>query len=511
MPRSMQSDISVFNASSTLFINSNEEADRFNLSATAFYEQSTNSKDLARYFMLGGKNELQIGGANAAVTPDVSATWLQIAGKNSAGAPTHYPNSPGISEEELYFNQFQSKVSMRPKFKRFGSVIRFFKSFDDSHRLWLDVMFPFVQVQTDLDLREYNIQGAALTREQVDQFIINNGFNDTRIERATDATVLNAIQGLNNPLWKYGKFNPGNLQKTGLADITLKLGYTVLKQDTIVWNLYPSFVIPTGFKPKSHYVFEPIIGNGQHFALGLGTNVDAELYCNDCSDMHFYSSFDYSYLFSNHQTRSFDLKSNGEWSRYLLVFFPSQAINPATNMIEENRRTAVPGINVFSETMRVCPRSEINWTNDLSFNMHCWSFHTGYNLWWKAREHVRLKDSWTKQVSIMHFTSNENNPFALESYSQAMIKNHFIGPNAANPGQGDDGPLSAVLVQADNLDIDSAASPASIGHKIYGTIGYDTTWSQLPLEVLLGASYQVNNSKKTVQDWSLWFQLSLNV
>ncbi len=507
MPRSMQSDISVFNASSTLFINSNEEADRFNLSVTAFYEQSANAKDLARYFMLGGKSELVIAGANAAVTPDVSATWLQIGGKNDATAAPHFPNCPTAplaGAEELYFNQFQSKVSMRPEFRRFGTVIRFFKSFDDSHRFWIDAVFPFIQVQTDLGLREHDINGAAMLREQIDQFETQSALPVlTRLERATSSTMLNALEGLNNPIWRFGKFKTGNQQKAGLADITLKLGYSIFKEEKIVWNVYPSLVIPTGYKPKSHYVFEPIVGNGQHFALGLGTNLDAELYCTQDLDIHFYTNLDYSYLFSNHQTRSYDLKLNGEWSRYLLVFFPNQAT-------DLSRRTAVPGINVFTDTMRVSPGSEINWTNDLSFNLSCWGFHIGYNLWWKANEHVKLKSSWAKQVSIMHFSSTEDNPFDLESYSKATIKDHFIGP-VGNLNQNDDGVGSAVMVTADNLDLDSAANPSNIGHKIYGSIGYNTTWSQLPFQAVAGVSYQINKNKKTIQDWGIWFQISLNV
>lgn len=514
--RSMQSDISIFNTTSDAFINRNKPSDRFDFSATVFYQESTNAKDLARYFLPGGKTEITIGGINAPGTPDVSGTWLQIAGTNDPAVPVHFPDSGlvllpdgnprTVANEDLYLNQFSSKVSIRPEFKRFGTVLRAFKSFSYcSHQFWFDVVLPFVQVQTDLKLKEFDIQNEFATRDDIPTFVINDDVAaNTRIERPTASTMLNGAEALNNPAWKYGKFKQGTQKIAGLADITLRLGYLPIKNEQLIWNIYSNFVIPTSYKPKSENVFEPILGNGAHFGLGFGTSLDLEIFADACYQSHFTTNFEYAYLFRNTQVRSFDLIPNGEWSRYLLVFSPTGAPLSGEN------KTPTSGINVFSDRMHVTPQSEINWTSALNFDVKGWSFHVGYNLWWRQKEKVRLEKSWDKQVAIMHFPVNGGAvaPFTLESFSTATIKDHFLGvPGALNAGADP----SIVLVKAEDINLDSAAHPSVIGHKIFGTIGYTLQWACQPIDLLMGGSYQVNENMKTVQDWSIWMQVSLPI
>src|SRR5580692_4287 len=66
MPRATGSDAVLTQAGFHNFIREHEPAERFFLSATGFYQESTNSKDLAKYFLPAGKSQLVIKGAFAA-------------------------------------------------------------------------------------------------------------------------------------------------------------------------------------------------------------------------------------------------------------------------------------------------------------------------------------------------------------------------------------------------------------------------------------------------------------
>src|SRR3989338_2910922 len=70
--------------------------------------------------------------------------------------------------------------------------------------------------------------------------------------------------------------------------------------------------IPTGTGTKSEWLFEPQVGTN-HWALGFGADFMALIH----KDFSFVFGGNYRYIFGNWETRSFDLTSNGQWSRYL--------------------------------------------------------------------------------------------------------------------------------------------------------------------------------------------------
>jgi hypothetical protein len=169
----------------------NEKAPHFNLSGVGFYQESRQEGKLARYFFPNNKTELVIKGATAGgAAPDISATWLQIAGLD--------PNTPDL---ELYLNAFQSTISIKPELKRFGGALQFFK-YLGCDKFWFSAFLTVVQVETNAHLRESNITNAVTAPESLALFVIeDNALAEPilRLEPATDATILNATQAFNNP------------------------------------------------------------------------------------------------------------------------------------------------------------------------------------------------------------------------------------------------------------------------------------------------------------------------
>jgi len=529
MPRSIGSDGVLFHAGSHHFIKKNKPSNRFFLSASAFYQESTNSKDLSRYFFPCGKDCLQIKGALAQGDRDISGTWLQIAGKNIDPDGTTFPDGTAFADAaantthkdvELYLNEFESKITIRPEFKRFGTTLQLYKNLGFiSNRLWMSLDFPCIYVETNTRLRECNIKNAIKNRNELSDNtfqILDNGGEITRREPASLLQKLNATEAFNNPLWKYGKIKCGVQKLAGLADINGKLGFDFMQKKSIHLSGYGKVVIPTGYEPTAEFMFEPIVGNGQHFGLGVGATIDVKLIDKEKKRLTFASNIDYVYLFSNTQKRSFDLTSNGQWSRYLLVVDRERA-----------KRTLQPGINFFTQDARVTPKSEINWTNSLNFSFKKIMFEAGYNFWYKSKESIRLNACLPKELFIAntHFGTRDirnagdvvdDELFDIQSFSSATIKKHLSDNEAdrePNPADAADllVPVFTKNIKSGDLNLCSGAHPSYTSHKFYLATGLNASWKKQPFQAHVGGSYEFADGNKGLDLWSIWLKFSINV
>ena len=78
--------------------------------------------------------------------------------------------------------------------------------------------------------------------------------------------------------------------------------------------------LPTGTRTTAEYLFEPTIGNGHHWELGIEAYgyVPLPYQCNECETFALALSGRVGHLFAAKQKRSFDL-TNGRGSRYMLL------------------------------------------------------------------------------------------------------------------------------------------------------------------------------------------------
>src|SRR5207245_828483 len=103
-------------------------------------------------------------------------------------------------------------------------------------------------------------------------------------------------EAFNGPFWHFGKIKNGTQKLAGLADIKVKLGYNPIDTCSVHAEIYPSLIIPTGYKPRAEFVFEPMIGNGQHFAFGCGGNLDVKFIHEDDQCFKLGTNLEYHYL-----------------------------------------------------------------------------------------------------------------------------------------------------------------------------------------------------------------------
>jgi len=460
MPRTIGMDNVYENAIKRYRFNHINSPISHNASIMPFYQESTNSTDLARYFFPNNKDEIVVKDFSASGDKDVAADWLKIQSLGDA---------------------FESKVKIRPRYKSFGAVVHHHKRFQAQPRAWVTAFLPFVETQSRLNFSEFDKQNEA--QPQTD---IGSSFSSPSAD-----TIHNATEGLNHPLWKYGKFS-NHLQKVaGLADIHLRGGFDIIHWKHLLSGLYVGITIPTSFRPKAEFIAEPILGNGGHFAIGGGKHSNIEIRFKNKKFFNIIGNIDYYYLTRNTQRRSFDLISNGPWSRYLLLMNQSIVSSAQVGDVTTRNYFTIPGINVFTKEMFVTPRSVVNFLFATHFNCRDFHFETGYNFWWKEGEKVRLKHPWGENVGIATFTPKQTHDNATIATNRATSSTGFTA------------------ISESNLNIQSAAHPSAHSHKLYVTAGGDLTWKGNPFGLYGGGGYEFGESNRSLDQWSIWAMMHI--
>ncbi len=186
--------------------------------------------------------------------------------------------------------------------------------------------------------------------------------------------------------WEFGKFSFCPRSKTGIPDIDVILGWNLIHNDYSHAGFFGVTVIPTGNRPKGHYIFEPILGDGRHWKLGGGFSGHIS-WCDDLSQQDFnagmYIDARLVKAFTTDQIRSFDFINNGLLSRYTLLkeYHTDGSYNG--NMI-----------NAINFATRNCEVS-LGLVSDISIKFFIggngWDFDLGYNFFFREAETVCIK------------------------------------------------------------------------------------------------------------------------
>ncbi len=378
--------------------------------STYFYQESFKGRDLARYFLFGEKTTLNV---KEDGTGDIASDWLDLRAPHEA-------------------NNFDSKFTIYPKRKVYGSVVKYHRDLSKHiDGLWFNITLPLVRVEQDIRIKEFNKNKL--------------GGGESTDDSLTPTTIIGA---LNHGDWKYGKFNTKKLHETGVDDGLVNVGYTIWAHDRSHIKIYGSLLAPTGNQPKAEYIFEPLIGNGRHIGIGFGTNFDAPLLFGRKRYIHLLGDIHSEYLFAGTEKRSFDLKNNGPWSRYLFVAKEGSPAEP------------LPGINFFTRDMKVTPRWNFNAILALHGEFSNFNVELGYNLWCKSKEKVRLRHLWDENVEQIGIAE----PGGTYTVSTAKINHSF---NNIDNGTATTIDTSFVKITQSDLDLNSATHKSTSSHTVY--------------------------------------------
>lgn len=448
-----------------------------------FGSKSNNEDDLARYFFPFCKTELivdeRVGLGSPPQPQDLLAQHFNIFTLNGT---------------------FRSKISIRPQTSSVGAGFYARKAFcvneEKGRGFFTSASFPVMRVKNDLNFQEdiINDGGGA-----------NNNSDENVFENMTQALV--------QPEWQFGKINRFALKKTGVADIELKVGYEWIQQEPFHLESYLGILIPTGNKPNSEFLFEPVVGHGRHWGVMFGNAIGVQIWKDEVKDRSLRVEYTghSKYLFRNTQCRSIDLFCK-PWSRYIEVYRDEdQATVASTLSGSQATNFATPGINVLTIPIKVRPGFSYNMTTAAVFNARNWQFEAGYNLYLRQSECLKLPCPWQEGPAIKNHTGNGDTNPIRDMTGNARLENITLNSTPGTGNRIDLGDYKFNFIKEEDLDLNSAASPCIISHTIYASGGYNWQDRDLPIFANIGGSYEFSNSNNAVVErWTLWGKLGLS-
>lgn len=431
------------------------------------------SEQLTKYFMPYGREALGV---------------LEF--KSSVDSSTTDPN-PERDLEARHFNietdqaaltTFKSRITFNPQQTMEGFGITFKKRINryecGSTKWWFELSFPVVHLKNHVGLFEKVLDdGGGVVNEK--------GLDDS-------PRVANMIEAFKQPNWKFGKIdNCKKMEKTGVADIELKIGYNSRYGDCCDASTYVGMVIPTGNRPNGEYLFEPIVGNNHHVGIMFGGHAGFEFWSYGDHSIRFESDTNSRMLFSNHQIRSFDLYDK-QWSRYAEVYRSLAEAQMAS--VTNNPNMGTSGINVFTKCVSVDPRFSSRVNTAFMYSFCNFMAEIGYNFYVRQSEKICL--NW-KQGPVLKHISGEG----LTTYARTIRYNFESSSMLID---------NYTPIKASDIDHRSAEHPAVIASTLYLGIGYDATQLRYPLLVGLGGSYQFSTVNTALDQWLLYGKMGLS-
>jgi hypothetical protein len=370
---------------------------------------------------------------------------------------------------------YKSTVTIAPRISTILFDLNFYLGLDEwCDGLYLRIHTPIVHTSWDLNFCE-NIINAGINSQ------LPGYFNEstTGIDRAqlvnsfTDYVSAQAVPNLGAIVsfeaLKNSKMATRAKNKSALSDIQVAFGWNFLLCDDYHFGVNIRGAAPTGNRPCSEFLFEPMVGNSHHWELGIGLTSHYTLWrsCDDLMSAGIYADCNITHLFRAHQRRSFDLKGRPN-SRYMLAQklgtpvanlfvnpLPDDQANSAIPAAQfQNVFTPVANLTTFDVDSRIAAQIDLAILAD--FATPHWNLDIGYNVWAQTCESLRLScrcpapldgnvtwvlkgDSFVygfAQTAIAPITFHE--PIALSpSESQATLNhgtNNFVGPDVSMGG-----------------------------------------------------------------------------
>jgi hypothetical protein len=412
--------------------------------------------------------------------------------------------------------EFISDVHLAPRIQNAMVTFQGFWGFNTWCKgLYLQVKVPAVWTEWDMNMTEcVNDSGSSVPFPPL--------YMDIDSVQAPVTSFVQALKGdttfgaMQSPL-QYGKVD-GAQSKGGISEIQLALGYDFILREHGHAGLNIRTAIPTGTRPNSEYLFEPVVGNGKHWELGVGFSGDVLIWAKDGDqELRFFADVNLTHLFSSRQKRSFDIHDDNcgcdddinFGSRYILI----KEFDNDGNATGE----LAPLINKSSLPCHVHISIELDMVFMFGYTYRNFLFDIGYNGWIRSREKISLDRNFP------------NNRYGLKGIQDAFFgggaPSNITQSNATLMGNNFADQLlvadinSPVLLKEYNIDLHSAAASRAMTHKLFTYFGY--AWEErfdenkyVPF-VGVGADIEFEGinirdtfqpNKTTLSQWSFWLK-----
>lgn len=433
-----------------------------NLGITTFYQRSESKNDVAAYFLVKNKSTIDFNaspnkGADSnktSWTNDVDPTYInhrRDLDQKTATTENALHNTLNLAPQQtVWALQFDYKQDLRAVLTGLYAYVH--------------MPIAYVQNKTDLTFKSDNPQVATDMKN-----LFNGTFHNTDpLKHDLGAYLTNAKIG-------------GQKTAIGFADIDLGLGYTFLNQERYNAAIAIAFTIPTGNKAKGEYLFEPIYGNGNHFALGADLCGQARLVGSFEHNLKINVAGKYRYLFEHNEQRTLGIKGR-EFGQYFLL-------GKSSTLIEQE---LIPAANVLTLPVDVTPGNQFDGIASLTYNRRGLTIDFGYNLYYRESEKINLRSIFP------------DNTYAIAARGFDTATAFTI--NTANVDGGNTGNIEASIINDDTIDTDAAATSEQWANGIYMSFGYVSRGSENPWMLGIGGKYDFASKNSVLEQWNIWLK-----
>ena len=326
---------------------------------------------------------------------------------------------------------FQSEITLKPRIENYLVDFNCYVGLDNWCRgMYFRVHAPVVHTKWKLNYQEtvtnrgvagydggYFSDGAIRRDALLDRFTdyvvkckvpeLSRGLilNSSCIGTAGEITAANTTVFEPLKCAKWADECCDSLHDTKLSDIIWAFGWNIWQCDDYHVGFNIRGAIPTGTRPNGQFFFEPIVGNGHHWELGVGFTSHYTCWrgCDDERSLGFYVDANVTHLFADYQCRVFDLKGRCN-SRYMLALSLGEPVEDlysnssagvqdgATAPNSQFKYHFAPVANLTKERVKVSVGAQVDATFMFNYQTACgnWSFDVGYNIWWRGCEKFRF-------------------------------------------------------------------------------------------------------------------------
>ncbi len=364
---------------------------------------------------------------------------------------------------------YQSTLSFQPRVSNLIIDFSVYAGLDELvNGLYFRAHAPIVVTRWGLDFHEEILNTLPLEGYPAGYFSPSAVPVGNLVSQASDFLSdkdVPSISGVTFAPLEFARLEQMRLHKTTLSEIQFALGYNFILCPCYHLGLNFRVYAPTGNRPEGIFAFEPIVGNGKHWEVGLGYTAHYTFWESEDeeSSFGFYTDGNFTHMCTAHQTRTFDLKGKPV-SRYMLAeqlgipnnppnlfASPTQgSVMGATVPSAQFKNAYAPVANLTTLKVNVNAALQVDIVALFNYTACGLSVDLGYDFWARTCEKISIRDDqgptplqsgnvWALKgdAYVYGFQAGTDTPVALSATESDATIN--TGTNAATGGNQNPG------------------------------------------------------------------------
>lgn len=414
------------------------------LLAAPFYHTSNNDTKLGKYFGTNFKNKLKV---------SFPSETTDLQNDNIMHRYQDYPTLDGM-------------LCFKPEHTAYGIYFSYNQELNNIHKgLFLRVNVPLEHVENDLHATatQTKYRGKGI----LDYF--SGAYSNDDPDNLQDPLCAAKICGSQG--------------SSGIADIELLLGYKMVetKEHEVAGSL--KIIVPTGGRPSGEYLFESVVGNGKHWALGANLNAAMNIVKRETSSLECLIFLEYTYLFKGTEKRTLGFRNGtglfeGHENTPIIIPWFYYILGG-----EKGKMGTFPLANVLTQDVSVTPGGRAQGHASFAYHRNNTTIDFGYSFFAQEGEKITLKGCWNNEQyapAAPNYRTNEAFDVSNISHSAGQYIRDF------------------------ELDTSTPATPGFLKHAIHGAISYTLSEWENPFMMGCGFSVEWHHDNANPTGYTLW-------